>query len=190
MKIKRFKNLWLMGLILSASILGVIYLLKLRFPQFVIEVAHIDSIVKIGHYIDTHKWAWYSASIILSFFVCYFTFCACCKKRNLTTKEIIITLSVILFLYVIKEFLPTQFTSLNISIMVFIPMLFKGDFKATSISFALMNFVQTITLDIRGLSLMISDFNFATLLVLMIDYYTLIILLYLYFNYKMDKEKK
>jgi hypothetical protein len=74
--------------------------------------------------------------------------------------------------------------------MVFIPMLFKGDFKATSISFALMNFVQTITLDIRGLSLMISDFNFATLLVLMIDYYTLIILLYLYFNYKMDKEKK
>jgi hypothetical protein len=186
MKIKRFDNLWLMGVIISGAILGIIYLLKIFFPSFVIEVAHIESIVNIGHYIDQHKWAWYLASFSLSFFVCYFTFCACCRKKTLTVKETIITIACILILYAIKEFLPSQYTSLNISIMVFMPMLFKGDFKATSISFIVMNFMQTLTLEIRGLALMISDFNFATLIVLCIDSYIIVWLLYCYFNFNKE----
>lgn len=189
MKIKRFKNLWFMGLVLSAVILGVIYLLKVFVPQFVIEVAHTESIIAIGRYIDTHKWAWYLVSFALSFFVCYFTFCSCCRKKRLTLKETIITIGCILILYAIKEFLPTQYTSLNISIMVLMPMIFGGDFKATAISFTVMNFMQTLTLDIRGLSLMISDFNFATLLILCIDSYIIVWLLYCYFNFNEEKNK-
>ena len=72
MKIKRFDNLWLMGLILCAVILVAVYVLKIFFPHFVIEVAQIESVTVVGHYIDTHKWAWYLASFVLSFFVYYF----------------------------------------------------------------------------------------------------------------------
>jgi hypothetical protein len=48
-------------------------------------------------------------------------------------------------------------------------------------------FLQSITLSIRNLSVMISDFNFATLIVLMLDYYILAFLLYQFFNYKKEK---
>lgn len=39
MKIKRFENVWIMGLILSGAILLFLYILKLIFPSFVIETA-------------------------------------------------------------------------------------------------------------------------------------------------------
>lgn len=184
MKIKRFENLWVMGLILCAVILVAVYILKIFFPHFVVEVAQVESITTVGHYIDTHKWAWYLASFVLSFFVCYLTFCACCRKKYLSLKETIITVGCVLFLYVVKEFLPAQYAALNFSLMVFLPMLFKGDFKATAICFSTTCFLQTISLEIRGLSVMIADYNFATLIILMIDVYIFQVLLYLLFNYK------
>jgi hypothetical protein len=187
MKIKRFDNLWLMGLILSASILGVVYIIKLFFPNFIVGVAHLESITRIGHYIDCHKWAWYLASSILSFFIYYFYCCACCKRKSLYTKEIIIIIATILALFVVREFIPTQYTSLNISTMVLIPFIMKAEFKSTTICFVFCNFVQTISGEIRGIMAMVSNFNFATLIILMIDYYILIILLYFYFNFK-EKE--
>jgi hypothetical protein len=190
MKIKRFENLWLMGLILSAVILGVIYILKIFAPNFVIEVAQIDSITRIGHYIDTHKWAWYLASFCLSF-ISYYLMCgACCKKKTLNNKEILIIISIILFLYFSKEFLPKQYTNLNICFMVVTPCILKADFKATTVHFLSSNLLQTVTLEIRGLQLMISNFNYATLIILMIDGYILELLLYFMYNYKTEKEKK
>lgn len=39
MKIKRFDNIWIMGLILSGTILVVLYVVKLLFPSFIIETA-------------------------------------------------------------------------------------------------------------------------------------------------------
>lgn len=187
MKIKRFNNLWLMGLILSATILGGVYLLKIFFPHFVIEVAQIDSITRIGHYIDTHKWAWYVASFALSFFVCYYTFCACCKKKRLTLKETIITIGAILLLYAIREVLPTHYTPLNYCIMILLPMLFKADFKATTICFVASTYLQALSLEIRGLSKMIINYNYATFLILCIDVYIMIWLLYCYFNFEKEK---
>jgi hypothetical protein len=184
MKIKRFKNLWLMGLILSASILGVIYFMKLCFPQFVIEVAQIDSIVKIGHYIDTHKWAWYLASGIMAFASYYLICGASCSKRKLNFKENTIIISTILILFFVREFLPNQYTILNYFSQILLPLIFKGKFKNTVIMFGTINLLQTITLEIRGLSTLISNYNFATFTILMIDVYILEVLLYLAFNYK------
>jgi hypothetical protein len=177
-----------MGLVLSAVILGAIYLLKIFLPQFVIEVAHSESIVNIGRYIDTHKWAWYLASFILSF-ISYYLMCgACCRKRVLNYKETLLIVFIVLFLYIIKEFLPNQFTALNFSFMLIGPLVMHGDFKITTVHFVLMNLLQTITLEIRGLQFMISDFNYATLIVLMIDVYILEALIYFYYNYKTEKE--
>ena len=189
MKIKRFNNLWFMGLLLSAIILGSIYLIKIFMPHFVIEVAHIESIVNIGHYIDTHPWAWYAATSIFSFVNYYLICCACCKKKYLVAKEILMIVATILILFVAREFLPNQYTSLNISSMVVLPFLIKGDFKATTIVFVFTNFLQTITGEIRGILSMVSDFNYATLMVLTIDFYIVSVLFYFYFNYEKEKEQ-
>jgi hypothetical protein len=187
MKIKRFNNLWLMGLILSASILGVVYIIKLFFPQFVIEVAEFESITRIGHYIDNHKWAWYLFSIVISFITCYLTCCASCRRSKLNNKEIVILLATILILYAVREFLPMQFTVLNYASLIVLPCIFKGDFKATAICFTSINLLQTMTLEIRNLSSMIVNFNFASSLILLIDVYIFQVLLYFLFNYKKEE---
>ncbi len=186
MKIKRFNNLWLMGLILSASILGVIYFLKICFPQFVIEVAQIDSITRIGHYIDTHKWAWYVATFIITF-VSYYLICgASCGIKKLNAKQNLIIAITIIILFLSREFLPAQYTALNFISMILLPLLFDGKFKNTVVVFSFVNFLQTITLEIRNLSLMIADFNFATFTILMIDVYILESLLYFLFNFEKE----
>lgn len=187
MKIKRFNNLWTMGLVLSASILGLVYLLKIFCPEFVIQVAHTESIVTIGRYIDTHKWAWYLVSIILSFAVLYLHCCACCKKKKLSYNELLIIAIALTIMFISKEFLPNQYTIINLSSNIVLPYLMKADFKATTVCFVAINLLQTLTLEIRDLSAMIIDFNFATFLILMIDIYIVQVLLYFLFNYEKEK---
>ena len=176
-----------MGLIMSGAILGAIYLLKIFMPQFVINVAHIDSIVNIGHYIDTHKWAWYLASTLLSFFIYYFYCCACSRKKNLNYKGILIILATIFILFAVREFLPNLYTSANVSSMIVLPFIMKANFKSTVVCFTSTTILQAFTLEIRNLATMISDFNFATLIMLMIDYYILLVLLYFFYNYESEE---
>ena len=186
MKIKRFKNLWFMGLIMSAVILGAIYLLKIFMPQFVINVAHIDSIVNIGHYIDTHKWAWYLASTILSTITYYFYCGACCEKKKFNYLDWIYILASILIGYIVKEFLPIYYTALNYVCLIVVPFLMKGKFLNTTISFSTVLLLQALTMQIRNIGTMIIDINFATMLILMVDVYIYQVLLYLFFNYRKE----
>lgn len=184
MKIKRFKNLWLMGLILSASILGVIYFLKICFPQFVIEVAEIDSITRIGHYIDTHKWAWHIATAILAFINYYLICCASSNRYTLKNIEYLYILATILALSLIKEFLPAQYTACNIISLILLPYILQGQFKNTLCIFISTNLLQTITLEIRGIISMATTLNYATIIILTIDVYILSALWYFYYNYR------
>lgn len=189
MKIKRFDNLWTMGVILSAVILLSVYLLKIFIPEFVVEVAQIKSITKVGHYIDTHKWAWYLASGILSF-VCYYFYCgACCERKTFNLKECLLMVVAIFILFIVERFFPKQYSPLNNLSMLLLPLLFKGKFKNTVICFGSLNLLQTITLEIRNLSYLIANYNFATLIILMIDVYIFQVLLYFVFNFK-NKESE
>ena len=115
MKVKRFNNLWAMGLILFGAILVAFYVLKIFFPEFVIEVAQIEFITTIGHYIDNNKWASYFAGTIISMATYYLLCCACCRKKTLNWKEILIIFATNVILYLIKEFLPKQYTIANLA---------------------------------------------------------------------------
>jgi hypothetical protein len=105
MKIKKFNNLWTMGLIIFIGILLVVYLAKLINPAFVVGVAETESIVKLGQYIDSHKWAYYLAGTIISFAVSYLFCCACCRKKYLNWKESIIVLISVILLFVSEKYL-------------------------------------------------------------------------------------
>lgn len=186
MKVKRFNNLWLMGLILSAIILGAIYILKIFLPQFVIEVAHIPSITAIGHYIDNNKWAWYCASILLSFLNYYLICCASCAKKKLNKKECLMIIVTILFLLVTKELLPNQYTVFNFISLIALPYFIRAKFGNTLLIFSSTNLLQSMVLEIRNIGTMIIDYNYATLMILTIDVYILSFLYYFYFNYKKE----
>lgn len=116
----------------------------------------------------------------------YLICCACCCKKFLSYKEIVIILTTIVLLFVIKEFLSNQYTSANISSMILLPFIMKGNFKATTIVFVSTNFLQTMSLEIRNLGLRISDINYATFMILTIDYYIICALLYFLFNHKKE----
>ena len=55
MKVKRFNNLWAMGLILFGVLLVAFYVAKIFFPQFIVGVAQTPSIVKFGTYVDSNN---------------------------------------------------------------------------------------------------------------------------------------
>lgn len=184
MKIKRFENIWIMGLILSGAILLFLSILKLIFPSFVIETAQNEQICKIGRYIDTHKWAWYLASSILSFTLYYLSCCACCRKKRLSTKEMLIICAAILFGYAIKEILPQYYVAINNILMILLPCIMKAELFPTTVVYSSVNLLQVFTLEVRNIKSMIADYNFATLLILMIDVYIFEALLYFAFNYR------
>ena len=55
MKVKKFNNLWAMGLILFGAILVAFYLAKIFFPEFIVGVAEIPAIVNFGNLIDGER---------------------------------------------------------------------------------------------------------------------------------------
>lgn len=184
MKVKKFDNLWLMGIILCFALLITIYVFKIFFPSIVIEIAQIESITKIGHYIDTHKWAWYLVTGLLSYLTYYLMCCACSNRKWLYLKDNIIILITIVVLFLVQKFLPKQYTVLNYLSIITVPYLCMGKFSNTVIYTIGTNLLQTITLEIRGLNTMIANYNFATFTILTIDYYILAVLFYFLYNYK------
>lgn len=185
MKIKRFDNIWIMGLILSGTILVVLYVVKLLFPSFIIETAQNEKICLIGNYIDTHEWAWFLSSTVLSFVSYYFLCCACCRKTKLSLIELGIILVVIIIGHLTRKFLNSSYyTAINYISMIVLPCIMKAELKPTAIVFSSVNIVQVLTLEIRNIKAMVASFNFATLLILMIDVYMFEALLYFAFTYK------
>lgn len=51
MKVKRFNNLWAMGLILCGVLLIAFYVAKIFFPEFIIGIAETPRLVEIGTYL-------------------------------------------------------------------------------------------------------------------------------------------
>lgn len=188
MKIKKFDNIWIMGLILCGAILVFLYVLKIFFPSFVVETAQSEKICKIGNYIDTHQWAWYLASFVLSFIVMSLLCCSACRKKSLNWKELLIICADIVIMYLIKAFAAKYYTALNYVSMILLPCIMGATLIPTTITFVSLILVQTFTLEIRNIGVMITDYNFATLLILVIDVYMFQILLYLAMNYKWEEK--
>lgn len=177
-----------MGLILCGAILVFLYVLKIFFPSFVVETAQSEKICKIGNYIDTHQWAWYLASFVLSFIVMSLLCCSACRKKSLNWKELLIICADIVIMYLIKAFAAKYYTALNYVSMILLPCIMGATLIPTTITFVSLILVQTFTLEIRNIGVMITDYNFATLLILVIDVYMFQILLYLAMNYKREEK--
>jgi hypothetical protein len=198
MKVKKFKNLWSMGLILFGAILVLFYIAKIFFPQFIVGVAEIPSVVKFGNYVDSHKWANILFHFAIAFIGGYFYYCACCRTYKLTTIQVLIyTLSIIVSIF-LQNFLPTIYTPYTYTIMVFVPFLLllsnksisKDTFYSVCICFAIDIMSQALSLQIRDIFIMAKAVNSATLTILAIDTIIWRILLYLYFNYKNKGDEK
>lgn len=195
MKIKRFENLWTMGLIIFGVLLVAFYLAKIIFPSFVVGVAQTPRIVEFGNFVDSHLWAYHIFNGATSFLILYFYTCACCRICKLYCKETLILIAHILLSHLIEVFLPNQLLAFNFIAYLSIPLIIVAireikDYKifySTAICFIISTIAQSFSLEIRGISTLISYPNTATFCVLLIDVYIWNILLYNYFNFKESK---
>lgn len=192
MRIKKFNNLWTMGLIICAILLIVIYLLKLIVPSFVVGVAEVDFVVRFGGYIDTHTWAYYIFASIQSFIGYFIYTCACCRKKYLNWKDCIVVIVVIGLLFLVQKFLPEYYLMLNMLSLVVVPTIVCLLDKRVEIKYlysiatcyAIEMFAEMLSLLIRDLAAMIHYPNTATLTILLIDALIWKFLLYNYYNFK------
>ena len=195
MKIKKFKNLWTMGLILFGAILIALYIAKIFFPEFIVGIAEIESVVKFGNYVDTHQWAYYLFTFMVSMFVYYFYCCACCRKKRLSFFDFCIIVLVNVLLYIVQKYMFSWYVYMNSISLILIPCIICLKDKNLSIKYfystcfvyIIHTIAQLISLEIRGLTHLINNPNIATLTILVIDTYIWLVLLYNYFNYKERK---
>lgn len=195
MKIKRFKNLWTMGLILFGAILVLFYVAKIFFPEFIVGVAEIPSIVEFGNFVDSNSWAYYLYHFVISVIGSILYFSACCRKIKFSLKEYgIISLSMAIGI-VLQAFMPTLYTPYSYVIQIFAPFVIlfvsKGltskTFVSTAICFSVDIMSQALSSIIRDIFPLVSAVNSATITILLIDVWIWRILLCLFFNNKTQK---
>ena len=86
MKVKRFNNLWAMGLILCGVLLVAFYVAKIFFPQFIIGIAETPRLVEIGTSIQSNKWYLHLFNFAVGYIHGYIMCCTCCRTYKLNWK--------------------------------------------------------------------------------------------------------
>lgn len=192
MKVKKFKNLWFIGLVIFSSLLFVLYLLKLIFPEFVIMLAEVEPIVKFGNFMQSSIILTSLFNLITSLFGYFFYCCACCRKKKLDLYDWLIVFGVNIVLVILQIVIPNYYYTLSLVGLIGTPAIIclkdrKTDIKhlySTITCFIVNLLSQMFSLEIRGLNAMITQPNIATVTLLAIDGYIWLVLLYNYFNYK------
>jgi hypothetical protein len=192
MKIKRFKNLWAMGLLLFGAILIAFYVAKILFPQFIIGIAETPQIVKIGNTIQSNKILLHLFNLITGYINGYIFTCACCRKYKLNLKDNLILLTSLVLLSIVLEFYPEHYNTINYISIILVPFLIcfvnkelnQQTFTSTTICFCLDLAFQVFSILVRNLVLLTTQGNVVTMLVLILDMTIWRVILYLFFNYK------
>lgn len=195
MKIKRFENLWTMGVILFAIILATLYVAKLIFPSFVVSVAQTPRIVEIGNIIDSNLALSVSFNSLTSLVSLFLLICASCQVRTLPKKLLYFAFISILFSHFIQMYVAEISFVYNLCLpLVFVlahTFMVKNYDKtlvvSTCATFVINCFAQVVTLEIRDISTIVQYPNTATYSILIIDGYIWQVLLYFFFNNKKRK---
>ena len=178
------KKVFIAMLILTISFLVSFYVLKIFFPQEFVMSIQNEQLIKIGTFIDAHKWAYYLFGTISSFLTYYLYCCAICRKLKLKWYECLIILATILISIGLSFINPNILSHFNICSMLILPLLFGGRLKETAIVYSIHGLAQVLSLGIRNLPMYIQYYNmlFATLLTF--EMYIWLILFYVIFNYR------
>lgn len=141
----------------------------------------------VGEYLDTHFVVAKSVSYVCSLVTYFLYFGAACKKWILPKTQALVAFFTITIIQILIILIPTIGNYLGTVAMIFLPFVFGADYGQVAIVFSLHFIGQLLLLNIRRLPIFLMDTEFATKLVLLIDNYLWLLLLYLYSNkYKGD----
>ena len=103
-------------------------------------------------------------------------------------KEIVVVAVTITITHVLYEFDQNLYSALSVIAMLIIPLIFKAEFKPVVIVFSTHCLSQKLSLSIRSLPALLTNVNFASIFLLTFECYLWLLLFYLYYNYKEDKQ--
>lgn len=183
-----------MGLILTGAILVLFYIAKIFFPQFIVVVAEIPSIVKFGNYVDSHLWAFILYHFVIAYIGNYLICCICFRKNKLTLKENLIMLAFTVFAISMNYILPKIYTPLTYVLSIIMPFtilyvdknITRETFISTVVCYSIDIMSQALSAVIRDVVVLTTFINSFTMTILLIDIWIWRILLYLFFNNKKE----
>ena len=178
------KKVFVSMLVLVVAFLAGLYIAKIFFPaEFMMNVQN-ETLVKIGLFIDTHKWAYYLFGTLTSFLTYWLYCCAVCSRTYLKWYECLAILIVIagsVGLIFVDASLVVHY---NICTMLLLPLIFGGDLKHVAITYGIHGFAQILSLRIRDLPMYMIGVNSLTLFLMNIECLFWLMLFYIVFNYK------
>lgn len=170
------------------SLMGVFimtcYVLKFFFPeQFVMSIEN-PALISIGQYIDSHQWLFYLFGIFTSFITYWFYLCAVCHRWYLKWYECLMVLGIIGATIGLSFVDANLSTALSYASFAFLPAIFGSDLKSVAICYSIHIPNQFITLSIRNLMAYVATRTTLNIMLLSIDMYLWLMLLYFCGNYK------
>jgi hypothetical protein len=168
--------------------LVALYVLKIFFPEQFVMAIQNEQFVKIGNFIDSKEWLSYICSGITMFVGTYFYLCATTRKWYLSIKEISLLLGFVIATQLLYLYDANLANGISIMMMIILPCILKSDLKTTTTAFCIHYTSQLLSLKIRDLPLLLTNINSIISIFLTFECYLWLLLLYLYFNYKKEKD--
>lgn len=181
------KKVFVSMLTLCVVFLVGLYIAKIFFPQEFMMSIQNERIIKVGTFIDNHKWLYYICCAITAFITYYLYCCASSGRLKLKWFEIIEIFAVIIAIRLISFYDDNIATGIETCSFWFLPLLLKGKMKNTSIAFTIHGMSQVMSLSIRSLPMYLHSINFATMFCFGVESYLWLILTMIIFNYKKEK---
>ena len=160
------------------------YVLKIFFPQEFMMSIQNERTIEIGTFIDSHVWLNYLCSGITSFIVYWLFCCAVSKKLYLNIKETIIIILTVIIIRLVGVFDNNMASILMWTSFMFLTALCKGDLKIGAFVFTTHSILQGLSINIRNLPMYLTSINSIISILMVMECYLWLVLMYIIFNYK------
>ena len=181
------KKVFVSMLSLCIAFLAGLYIAKIFFPQEFMMSIQNERIIKIGTYIDTHKWLYYICCGVTAFVTYYLYCCASSGRLKLKLFEIIEIVGVVISIRLISFYDDTLATAIEMASFLFLPFLLNGKLKNCAIAYTIHVISQALSLSIRNLPIYLHSINFVTMFCFGIESYLWLVLTMAIFSYKKEK---
>lgn len=170
---------------LVCAFLVAFYVIKIFFPEWFVLQVENERLIKIGSFIDQHWWAYEMLCSFTSFLIYYLYLGAVKSKLFFNWKEIVAILVAIVITHTIYWLEPAFYSNIAFLSFVVLPLICyeEGCYKRLCVTISIHFICQILSLNIRNIGTILSTFNSVTLLMLTLENYFWLLLLFLYFNY-------
>ena len=161
-----------------------LYILKIFLPEQFIMIIENDNLIAIGNFVDNNLWLHILLGIITSFITYWLYIGAVTRKWCLNWKEIILVVISIALTQALYDYNSTLASGISIISMIAIPTISNANLKDVAIVFSIHSLSQILSTLIRDLPFLLTNVNYATILLMGMECYFWLLLFYLYFNIK------